>query len=79
MASNHLPYSLFPENVSDNIFVSVTAPEDAKEGSPKICRSDKGHDVFSIKNEHAYVAGDRHANGEYGSWSNKYVKVLEGD
>lgn len=79
MASNHLPYSLFPENVSDNIFVSETAPEDAKEGSPKICRSDKGHDVFSIKNEHAYVAGDRHANGEYGSWSNKYVEVLEGD
>lgn len=79
MASNHLPYSLFAENVSENIFVSKTAAEDAKEESPKNWRSDNGHDVFSIKKEHAYVAGDRHEDGEYGSWSDKYVEVLEGD
>lgn len=78
MASD-LPYSLFADNVSENISVSTTASEEDNEGSPKIWRSDKGHDVFSIKKEHAYMTGDRITNGEYDSWSNKYVEVLEGD
>lgn len=79
MASDLLPYSLFAENASENIVVSKTASENDKEGSPKIWKSDKGHDIFSIKKEHAYMAGDRITNGEYDSWSNKYLGILEGN
>eukprot|EP01018_Ginkgo_biloba_P036373 Gb_12964 [translate_table: standard] len=79
MASELLRYSLFDENVSENIFGSKAAADENKHGSSKIWRSDKGGDVFDIKRDHACLPVDETVSCNYDCWSNGHAEVVEGN